>query len=218
MDNFIQEIDEELKRERQLALWRKYGRFVVGGAFAIVIAVAAVVGWRQYQANARTEAGLAYQSAVDVFQAGQTEAALSQFRALAENAPEGYAEIARLQVAAALQRQGDAAGATAILDEMANDSGKPEAIRNVALLLYGYAAMDSADSAQLTARLQRLTGEGNPWRYSALEITALLARKQGDSAKAEDIFKRLSDDPSTPPSVRARAAEFLALTQTPGGK
>lgn len=218
MDNFIQEIDEELKRERQLALWRKYGRFVVGGAFAIVIAVAAVVGWRQYQSNARTEAGLAYQSAVDAFQSGQTAVALSQFRALAQNAPEGYAELARLQVAAALQRQGDAAGAAAILDDMANDSGNPEALRNVALLLYGYAAMDGADPGQLMARLEPLTGEGSPWRYSALEITALLARKQGDAAKAETIFKRLSDDPATPPSVRARAAEFLALTQTSGGK
>lgn len=212
MDNFIEEIDEELKRERYLALWRKFGRFVVGGALLVVIAVAGVVGWRAYQSNQRTKAGLAYQQAVESAQSGNTDAALATFRKLAKNAPEGYAELARLEAAGVLAHQGKAADAAKILDNMAKDDRVPQQIRDAALLLYGYAALDGANPAALEARLAPLIKPTNPWHSSALEITALLARKQGDAAKAEKIFKQLSDNPATPRSVRARAAEFLALS------
>ena len=59
MDNFIEEVDEELKREHYQELWRRYGRFVVGAVMLVVIVVAGAVGWRQYQKNQQIEAGLA---------------------------------------------------------------------------------------------------------------------------------------------------------------
>lgn len=214
MDNFFSEIDEELRRERQLVLWRKYGRYIVAGALALVIVVAGVVGWRQYLANQRAEAGLAYQDAVAAAQAGRTDQALAAFAGLAEGAPDGYAELARLQRAAAIARQGNVAEAAAIYDAMAKDGGVAQPFRDLALLLYGYTALDGADPAALGERIEPLTAATSPWRYSALEIKALLARERGDEAAAQDIFKRLSDDPVAPASVRARAAEFLRL----GGK
>ena len=212
MDNFIDEIDEELKRERHLELWRKYGRYAMAGALLVVIAVAAVVGWRHYQANRRAESGLAYAEALDAVAAGRTDDALKSLKSLGRKAPAGYAELARLQEAATLARQGNEAAAATLLDGMSKDSSVAEPFRNLALLLYGYAAIDKADPQALAARIKPLTEAGSPWHYSALELTALLARKRGDDKTASDIFRRLSDDASTPPSTRARAAEFLALS------
>ncbi len=211
MDNFIQEIDEELRREKQLALWRKYGRFVVAGALGLVIVVAAVVGWRQYQANRVTTAGLAYQDATVAAEAGRTEEALAAFARLAGSAPAGYAELARLQQAAALARQGDTASAAEIYDAMSRDRSVQEPFRQLALMLYGYAALDGTDPDALAARLDPLAGPAGPWRHSALELKALVERRRGNHAAAQEIFKGLADDPMTPPSIRARAAELLAL-------
>jgi hypothetical protein len=213
-DQFIQEVDEELKRERQLALWRKYGRAVTAAALVVVIGVAATVGWRHYQANRRAEAGLAFTRAVEAATAGRTDEALNAFRKLAADAPAGFAELARLQEAAQIARQGNEAGASQVYDAMAKDSSVSEPFRNVALLMYALANLDRADPAALTERLKPLAAAISPWRYSAQELTALLARRKGDEKSAREIFKRLADDATTPPSVRARAAEFLAL----GGK
>lgn len=213
MDNFIQEIDEELKRDRQLALWRKYGRHAVAAALLVVIAVAAVVGWRQYQANRRAEAGLAYQQALQAT-SGRPDEALKAFQSLAEDAPAGYAELARLQYAAVLVRRGDIQGAAAAYDALARDGSAGEPFRNAALILFALATLDRADPAELGPRIEPLTAAASPWRHSALEIKALLARKRGDHAAARDIFTRLADDPETPPGVRARAAEMVAV----GGK
>lgn len=213
-DHFIDEVEEELKRERHLALWQKYGRLMVAGALAVVIGVAATVGWRHYQQNRRTEAGLTYTAAVEAAASGRGDEALAAFGKLSGDAPAGFAELARLQQAAQLARQGNEAGAAAVYDAMAKDSSVSEPFRNLALLLHGLATLDRADPAALTERLKPLVAPTSAWRYSAQELTALLARRRGDEKAAREIFKRLADDATTPPSVRARAAEFLAL----GGK
>ena len=43
MDQFIEEVDEELKRERYEDLWRKYGTFIVAAVLLVVIAVVMVL-------------------------------------------------------------------------------------------------------------------------------------------------------------------------------
>jgi hypothetical protein len=58
--------------------------------------------------------------------------------------------------------------------------------------------------------LQRLTENGNPWRASALELTAAAKLKSGDRNGALDTYKTLADDPSAPQRLRARAAEMSA--------
>lgn len=214
MADFIEEVEEELKRERHLELWRKYGRFVIAGALLLVIAVAAAVGWRQYRHNRLVETGLAYAEATDLMAAGKTDQALAAFRSVGEEGTTGYATLARFQEAALLARQGDEAGAGRVYEAIAADSAAPKPFRDLALILYALNAADRADPAQLIARLDPLTAKESPWRFSALEITALLERRRGDSNAAHIIYKQLADDPATPPRMRARAAEMLAILES----
>ena len=44
MDNFIEEVDEELKRERYERLWQRYGRIVVGAVLVVVLRMPMGVG------------------------------------------------------------------------------------------------------------------------------------------------------------------------------
>ena len=59
-------------------------------------------------------------------------------------------------------------------------------------------------------RLQPLTASGNPWRASALDLTAAAKLKAGDRGGALAIYKELADDLSAPQGLRARAAEMAA--------
>lgn len=211
MDNFIEEVDEELKRERYQDLWRKYGRYLVGAVLLVVIAVAAVVGWRQYQTNLRIESGLEYVRAVELAAADKPAEALAAFRALGEDGTAGYRAFARFREAALHAEQGNEAAAAEQYDAIARDADTDPIFRNLALLLYALSVADRAEPGALIERLEPLTAAQSPWRFSALEITALLKRRQGEVASAEAIYQRLADDPAAPQGVRARAAEFLAI-------
>ena len=51
--------------------------------------------------------------------------------------------------------------------------------------------------------------DGNPWRHSAREMTALLAERQGDRAVAKTLLGGLVNDTSAPRGIRTRATEML---------
>ncbi|MEE8623014.1 MAG: tetratricopeptide repeat protein [Alphaproteobacteria bacterium] len=210
MDEFIREVREDVRRDRALELWRKYGKYAIGLVLAAIIAAAAVVGWRDYQQAQRAKHGMIYAEALDLVREGQTGAAIAAFNNLAVDAGRGYAELARLQQAALLARDGNGAGAAAIYEQLASDTGADRMFRDLALILLALNTADTADPAELSRRLEPLTAKDNPWRFSALEVTALLAQNSGDKARAEEIFKSLADDVTAPRQVRARASAMLA--------
>jgi hypothetical protein len=207
LTDIFREVEEDLRRDKFQELWRRFGIFVVGVPVAVVLFTAAQVGWKYYSEQRREDRGEAYAVALGLLGSGGegSEAALA---ALADNGG-GYAALARLQLAALLLKQGNVPGALDIYEGLAVDSDADPALRDLAVILIGFHSLESADAGALAARLEPLTVEGKAWRYSALEVTALLSLRQGDAKKAGDIFKALSDDSGAPLAMRQRAAEIL---------
>ena len=102
-------------------------------------------------------------------------------------------------------------GAVEIYDGIAGDSATDELYRDLAVLLAVMHQLDTGEPGALTAVLEPLTADDNPWRYSALEFTGLLAERAGDRPRAREIFTRLGDDPEAPAGLRARARELLSF-------
>ena len=207
----LREVDEELKKERYAELWKQYGNYVIGAALAVVLGVGGLQGWSVYQAGQREAEGERFAQAMALAQAGRPEEAGVAFASLAGDADAGYATLARLQAAALRARQGDTGGAVDIYDAIAGDSAIDELYRDLAVLLAVMHQLDTGEPAALTARLEPLSADDNPWRYSAMEFTALLAERAGDSRRAREIFTRLGDDPEAPAGLRARARELLSF-------
>jgi hypothetical protein len=59
-------------------------------------------------------------------------------------------------------------------------------------------------------RLAPMTKAGNPWRPTALELTAAEHLKSGDKSGALTLYRSLADDLAAPQGLRARAAEMAA--------
>ena len=84
------------------------------------------------------------------------------------------------------------------------------ALRGLALLLSVMQGMPEADPHSTIERLAPLTASGNPWRPTAVELTALARLKSGDKTGALELYKSLADDLAAPQNLRARAAEMAA--------
>lgn len=210
MADIFKEVDEDLRRERYLKLWRKYGKYVIAGAVAIVVATAASVAWQEYRKSQMLEQSTRFAQALDLAQEGRTAEAAAAFANLAADASADFTALARLQEAALKAKSGDVAGAVQIYGRLANDNGVDRAFRDLAVILGALHTVDSADPAALVERLAPLTAENSPWRHSALELTALAVERLGDRTRAGEIFARLAGDPDAPLALRMRAAEMLA--------
>src|SRR6185503_10606921 len=100
----------------------------------------------------------------------QAPAAAEAFGKLAANAPSGYAEVARLQEAGALQSAGRTDDAVKLYTEiMASDD---DILSNVARLRAAWATADASSRANLETLLAPLTGATSVWEPMAREILA----------------------------------------------
>lgn len=205
----IREVDEELRQDQAAQLWKKYGNVVIGGAVALVLAVAGWQGWNAWQANQRQDSSARYAAALDQAGAGKAQEASEDLAALAADGTAGYRVLARLQQAGLALKGGDRERAVTLYEAVAADGGVDGAYRDLARLKAAYLKLDGGDPAAIEAAAQPLAAESNPWRHSARELLALAALKRGDRARAADLFGKLAADSAAPQGLRSRAAEML---------
>ncbi|MGQ0663187.1 MAG: tetratricopeptide repeat protein [Pseudomonadota bacterium] len=208
-DRLFEEVDEDLRRERALKLWKQYGNYVIGGALAVVVGTGAYVAWRDYERKRMAAEGERFVAAADLAAAGDTERALAAFAHIARQGAAGYATLARLREAGLKARHGDAAGGLAIYLSIAADERAGAEFRDAATMLAALSAADGAGGPELERRLAALSASTSPWRHTALEIAAVVAAKNGDGAKARELYAKIADDPAAPLGLRARAAEMI---------
>ena len=212
-ENIFREVDEELRSDRMRALWRRFAPFVIGGAVAIVLLVAANEGWSCNSRSAQSSQEL--YAALDAAEAGDIANAQQQLDAIAANGSGGYPVLAQFRSAALLAEQGDAAGAVAAYDALANAQSN-QRLRELALLLAGQILVDSGTLADVEARLGTLATDDSQMRRPARELLGLAQYKAGDTAAAQASFEAVLNDPLVQSPVRSRISFYLAQLLSEG--
>lgn len=207
MSDIFREIDEELRRDNWLKLWSQYGRYIVALAVAALLVAGSVVAWRDHQLSERRAQSTRFAGALELATSGKPADAEKVLGLIAGEGG-GYAVLASFEQAGLLAKSGDHKAAAAAYDRMAARSGVGSAFHDLAVLLSVMQSMPSADPQATIARLAPLTAAGNPWRPTALELTAVARLQAGDKKGAVELYKSLADDLEASPSSRAHAAEM----------
>ena len=204
-DSFIDEVTEEVQRDKLYGALRKYGWI---GILCVVLLVggAAFNEYRKAQAAAKAqEFGDALIAAVQTEDAAQRIDALGAIETDENNA-------ALLQLLTAGQIGDDETQLPAALDALralATDSAQPEAYRQLAalkLVMQGSAALTLADRRDL---LTPLTQPGAPFALVAEEQLALLEIEEGNPEAAIDRLKALIADNGASAGLRERAQQLI---------
>jgi len=159
---------------------------------------------------------MTYADATDAVDSGNFEEALSKLAAIENVSGEGYSAVARLAEASVLIDQDRTPEALAIYESMAADAGTDPIFRDLAVVLKVMHSMDAADPGPLESELAPLSGPGQPFRFSALELSALLAAKQGARDRAQEYLAEILGDPSAPQGLMSRARDLSDLYATEG--
>jgi hypothetical protein len=208
-DSFINEVTEEVRRDRLFALFRRYGWIAVV-AVLLIVGGAAV---REYQAAERRQQSQAFGDAV--------------LNALDRNDP-AERQAALSGVDAAGQRHGllglllsatpdaDKPAALAALASVADDATLPVSYRDLATLRRVILAGPDLPLAERRAALEGIAAPGRPFRTLALEQLALLSVEAGDTAATITALNALLQDQEATPGLRRRAGQVIvALGGTP---
>jgi hypothetical protein len=215
--DIFDEIAEDLRGERAMRMLRRYGALLLAVLVLVLIAVAAQQFYVAHQARRDDEAANQYlaigqtiDSEGETITDAQRITDAKQLTDFADDAPAGYASLARLRAAGLYADAGQLATAEALWNQLGTDDDVDPPLRGLANLLWAQHALGSAPDAEVASRLAPLTADANPFHGLARETQALLYLHEGKTDQAKGLFSQIAADPGAPEGVRNRADGLLA--------
>lgn len=207
-DSFIDEVTEEVRREKLYGYLRRYGWIGVA-CVLLLVGGAAFNEYRNAQArDAAQAAGDALLAALEENEAGQRAAALE-----AVTAQGNSAAVTLLLRAATQQEAGATADAAQTLNTLAVDPDVPQMYRDLAA--FKAAMLPSDDTATRTAALEALSAPGLPFSLLAVEQLAYVALDAGDTKGALTLLRRIEEDAGATRGLRERAQTLMVALGAP---
>lgn len=205
MSDFLHELEEDIRDERIVNLWRKYGNFIITLAIGIVLGTATYTLWQYFSHKEKIKRHTTFNEAVNLYNQGKTEEAKRAFEQIDKDGG-GYARLAQLYEAALSQNPVEsykqleqvytsdpAMGNLAKVLKTTHELGNPEAIMQV----------------------QTLTAPQNAWAPLSLELTAFAELNTGDEAKAAENFLKIMKEPGTTRNENMRTIIMLSQIDIP---
>ena len=209
MVDLFREVEEDVQRDRMLALWRRWRWHVIGGAVALVAGTAATVGWQEYRQSAAADRGARFLAAMRLADDEQWETSARAFAQFAEAESGVRAALARLRQAAMLVRAGDRTGALAAWNALIDSDADP-LFADLAQVLASQHLIDRGETRAAERRLGPVAEGAGPWRFLARELVALAALQDGRLTEARQSFEALREEADAPQGVRERAGRLVA--------
>ncbi len=210
MVDLFDEVDEELRSDRYLSLFRRIAPWVTGVFAAVLVGFLGFWGYTTWQDRNLTTAALAYQKAVDALGTGDSKAALDGFEATRKAGAPGYKTLALMQEAN-LRVELNKPDEAAKLYDQAADSAPNQILGDLARLKAAEALLETATLPQLTARLTPLTDVKRPYAPFAREALAMAKLLAGKNDDARRDFKNLEITLGAPEDMRQRAEVAVSL-------
>lgn len=211
-DEFISQVDEEMRHERLSALWKKWQFVVYAGIAIVILGVGGREAWMWYTSTNASKASDAFTAAVQSMQKGELDAAQTKLDALIKTAPAGYKSLALQSKAEILLRKGDTVGAQKALEEAAK-TGSDLDLQSAAAIKAAYLVTEKESFDQLSGRLKPVIDRKGPLAAVAQEVLAAKALDEGKFGEARAKYRSLELMLDAPQPVKERAQ--LALTLLP---
>jgi hypothetical protein len=210
VSELFDEVDEDVRREQLKQVWDRYSIYIVAGALLVI---AAVGGWRGYEyveGKKATEAGAAFDKAVELSEQNKHSEAETAFNNLAVTAPSGYRLLARLRAAGEAASH-DPQASIKLYDDIAADRSAGALEQELAKVRGAQLLVETAGYPEMLARLEPSTAPGGTFRHTARELLALSAWRANDPTAARKWLDMIANDGETPPGLRSRVEALQAL-------
>ncbi len=204
-DGFVEEVNEEVRRDRLYGYLRRYGWIAVLAIF-LLVGGAAFSEYQKAQARAQAEGlGDAMLAALAIDDSAARASALAAI----EPATPMSAAVLRMLTAAEQAGAGDAKAAVATLDALAVDGDVPVIYRQLAAFKAITLQGTEVPAADRRLALEAIAQPGNVLRLLATEQLAMIDIETGDPQAAIDRYQAIISDAEVSPDLQQRALQVI---------
>ena len=206
-EEFIKEVDEDIKEEKRIKLWKKLLPYVISFSLTIILFTSGFVFWKNYTRNMNQTLGDDFTAAVDLANEDDTDAALLALDRIVDEGSDGYATIAKMKKASLLIDKGlSDEGLSMYLDLERN--AVDQSFRDIATILYVLNSMDKIAPETLIKKIEPLENS-KVWQSSALELKAFVLLKDNRKKLAKEVFQSILNLKTSPSSLSTRARNMI---------
>ncbi|MDR2681714.1 MAG: hypothetical protein LBB29_01545 [Holosporaceae bacterium] len=211
--SILQEINEELKHDQQLAFFKKRMKKILWGIGLIVAFILAYSSWytrRQRHMEDITNA------LISLSQAPGTKNDLL-LQELLDNAPAELKPILLIIKSGKQMMRGEFSeeNLTPLL-ELSRKSGVDIIWKDLAILIY--ASYPVGDPEELIKLLDPLTQENRPFHFMALELIGMIKENNGKHDEALEIFNKIINHKNAPDTLKNRISIISNYIRNTRGK
>lgn len=203
-ENFIDEVTDEVRRDRFFHVLRRYG-WILGLA---VLAAIGFAGWNEWRKAAGQETAEQFGDALTL--ALESPQAAGSLQEIAAREPARRAALATMLAAATAAD--DPAARTAVAAQLGTvvaDQSLPGPWRDLARLKQIVLAGPAMPISERQAALDALARPGAPFRPLALEQLALLSLEKGETEAAVTALQTLQQEPELTAGLQRRVMQLL---------
>jgi hypothetical protein len=213
-DSFIDEVTEEVRRDRLFLMLKRYGWI---GGLAVVMIVGGAA-WREYGKAKDQAAAQELGDAMTAALAADDPAARAEALAAVPAGTATGAAIAKMLQAGAFAEAGDVERAAALLSEIAADGELELVYRHVASFKALALQAGSLSAADRRIQYEALAQPGAPLALLASEQLALLEIEEGKTEAAISRLQSIVADATVSRDLKDRATQVIvALGGNPDG-
>ena len=206
-EEFIKEVDEDIKEEKRIKLWKKLIPYVISFSLTIILFTSGFVFWKNYTTKSNQTLGDDFTAAVDLANEDDTDAALLALDRIVDKGSDGYATIAKMKKASLLIDKGlSDEGLSIYLDLERN--AVDQSFRDIATILYVLNSMDKIAPETLLKKIEPLENS-KVWQSSALELKAFIFLKNNNKKLAKETFQSILNLKTSPSSLSTRARNMV---------
>jgi hypothetical protein len=206
-EDFIREVDEDLKEEKRIVFWKKILPYVMSISLGIILFISGFVFWKNYTEKLSQQLGDDFSAAVQLASEEDIDAAIIALNRIVDEGSDGYVTLAKMKKASLLIENGDVSEGLKIYSDLEKNA-VDQSFRDIATILYVLNSMDIDDPVTLLMKIENLEAS-KIWKSSALEMKGFLFLKMKQKDKAKEIFSSILELPSSPSSLATRAKSML---------
>lgn len=204
-DSFIDEVNDEVRRDRLYHTMRRYGWIAV----LLVLLIVGGAAWNEYRKASSKAAAEALGDAMLTALAQEDQSARADALAAIEAGTPASSAVLGLLTAAELVEAGETAAAIETLDGLATDADVPAIYRSLAQFKSYVLQGDATPIADRRQAFEAMAQPGNPIRLLASEQLALLDVEDGNTDAAIERYQAILQDAELTADLQQRALQVI---------
>ena len=211
MANIFNEVDEDIRKERYKKLWSRYGKYLIGFIISIVV----IFSLNQYLVSKNIAHN---ERLLDIYFTASEEIEKNQFELANESLNRIYtdnnttlAAFSAFKMSESYLKNNNKIDATAVLENIFNNSSFETIYRELALYKYIMINFDALDISDIESKVSIINNNERKFKPYFKELIGIKYISIGDKSRASLIFKELSSSENTPFDLKIGLEKLIQI-------